>query len=100
MTVRETSFQAYRKILADGTNESQIAIVYRALKENGPMSRRQISKITGFEINAVCGRVNALIKRGICIDDETMIDPVTNKEVAVVRAYDLVLTQRELFDGG
>lgn len=60
---RQTSISAYNGIIEDGTAQSQIMRIYSFLKTNRA-SRREISMKLNLEINAVCGRVNELIKSG------------------------------------
>lgn len=45
-----------------GTQERRILEV---LREDGPLTRREIAGLTHIEINAVCGRVDALLRRGL-----------------------------------
>ena len=67
---RTTSRMAYKKINEDGTITSQsdyimhiIGLIPRSDKDFG-ITLKEIARQTGFEINAVSGRVNELKKNG------------------------------------
>ena len=67
---RTTSRMAYKKINEDGTTTSQsdyimhiIGLIPRSDKDFG-ITLKEIARQTGFEINAVSGRVNELKKNG------------------------------------
>ena len=66
--IRNTSRHAYRRINADGTLRSQKDIIFSAInmiptidKDFG-ITLKELARQTGFEINAVAGRVNELKK--------------------------------------
>ena len=64
---RTTSRIAYKNINEDGTSGNQRLTIFNAVYFNNGqdeegMSLREISAITGYEINAVSGRVNELKK--------------------------------------
>ena len=66
---RTTSRIAYREINADGTLRSQKDIIFSAINmipehdRDFGISLKELSHQTGFEINAVAGRVNELKKK-------------------------------------
>tara|TARA_R110000823_G_C15548851_1_gene459072 strand:+ start:152 stop:487 length:336 start_codon:yes stop_codon:yes gene_type:complete len=70
MTVATTSRIAYKDINESGVVINQKEIIYNIVLDHGKaqwaknngMSLKEISKITGIEINAVSGRVNELKK--------------------------------------
>ena len=65
---RTTSRMAYRDINEDGTLRSQKDIIFSAINmipehdKNFGISLKELARQTGFEINAVAGRVNELKK--------------------------------------
>ena len=60
--VKTTSIRAYMKSAVDGKLKPQRLRIYDCLMDSAvPLTRRQISKLTGIEINAVTGRVNSMI---------------------------------------
>ena len=63
--MRETSKISYDQLKDSGGKQTQEERIVEILREKQmSMSRREISALTGFEINAVSGRVNTLIKEG------------------------------------
>ena len=80
-----TSKIAYKEISTDGTASTQKqAIIHLMSVTNFPLSLREISEHTGFDINAVSGRVNELKKDAIlettskrrCTITKRLINPV------------------------
>tara|TARA_R100000781_G_C4039640_1_gene113525 strand:+ start:288 stop:581 length:294 start_codon:yes stop_codon:yes gene_type:complete len=88
MSPAVTSRIAYKEIKQDGTSSTQKQGILEAVKgsENG-LSLREICKLTGFDINAVSGRVNDLKKEGMlettskrkCTITSRLISPVALK---------------------
>lgn len=70
MTIAATSRAAYHGIQADGTEACQKAKILAAIKSQGPMTRREISVMTGIEPGAVAGRVNDLVKTERIVETE------------------------------
>ena len=68
--IRETSRHAYRDINENGTLRSQKDIIFSAINTIPEQDKTlgitltELSRQTGFEINAVSGRVNDLKKDG------------------------------------
>jgi|TARA_Y100000034_G_scaffold131555_1_gene192535 DNA-binding MarR family transcriptional regulator len=66
--IRNTSRHAYRRINADGTLRSQKDLIFSAINmipshdRNYGITLKELARQTGFEINAVAGRVNELKK--------------------------------------
>lgn len=78
--MRHTSIKAYYEILPKiGSRQRQ---VLEALS-SGPKTNRQISKMTGLEINAVTPRTNELVKLGLVSSRGVIVDPESNKSVTV-----------------
>ena len=83
--MRETSKIAYDR-LKDGGKQTQEERIVEILREKQmSMSRREISAMTGFEINAVSGRVNTLIKEGRVLEGTRRKCFVTNRLITPVR---------------
>ena len=67
---RTTSRLAYKEIQEDGTVVSQGDYIYSLLNDIAVkdqkfgLTLKEIARATGFEINAVSGRVNELKKKG------------------------------------
>ena len=63
--VRTTSIIAYDQLKSEGKELTQKQRILKLInEENKPMSRKEISAVTGYEINAISGRVNTLLKEG------------------------------------
>ncbi|HEV2612518.1 MAG TPA: hypothetical protein VGU61_19810 [Noviherbaspirillum sp.] len=61
MAVAETSIERYRQLAADGELGPQQQKVLAAMKPGVQYTRAELSKLTGFAINVITGRVNELI---------------------------------------
>lgn len=94
MTVRDTSLEAFQKIKASGKYATQAAAVTGCVDIVGPATRRGLSERTGFELGAICGAVNKLIKDGVLVDWDLVQCPTTRQRVHLVR---LAPGQGELF---
>ena len=63
--MRTTSLIAYDGLKSEGKELTQKQRILKLInEENKPMSRKEISAVTGYEINAISGRVNTLLKEG------------------------------------
>ena len=80
-----TSRIAYKEINIDGTASTQKQAIMNLMRNSEfPLSLREICRHTGFDINAVSGRVNDLKKNGIlettrkrrCTITNRLINPV------------------------
>jgi len=84
MTVRDTSVQAFRENLARGIYASQKAALSALVEMTGPGSRRELAARSGFEISAVCGAVNSLIKTNALQDPRVVTCKKTGRPVHLV----------------
>ena len=74
------SLVGHREHVLSGKATSQNNRILTCLFESAvPLCRRQIMKLTGIEINAVCGRVNTLIKSELVRVAYEAVDPATNR---------------------
>ena len=63
--MRTTSKISYDGLKSEGKELTQKQRILKLInEENKPMSRKEISAVTGYEINAISGRVNTLLKEG------------------------------------
>jgi predicted transcriptional regulator len=96
--VKSTSRQAYRDHVISGRALSQREKILNFLERHQlPRNRREISHILGIPINAVTGRVNALIENGdlrVAYVDE---DPVTGKRVEYIELMPSGPKQKRMF---
>lgn len=93
--VKPTSRSSYYDHVITGKAKSQrVRIVESMLLHRYPRNRRQISLMTGIPINAVCGRVNALIENGDLQVAQIDIDPSTGRRVEYLAVTSKVLQAR------
>lgn len=84
MPVAETSYASYRELLHSGTLAGQQFTIINAMREGQTYSRRDLVKLTGLEINAVCGRVNELVKCGALVEMPKRKDASTGNMIIPV----------------
>jgi len=87
--IRQTSLSAYRDIQFDGTENTQISIIYREITKYNGITRNELSRKLGITINAVCGRVNKLIEVGLVFEEGKRADKVTGKQNYIIKAYEV-----------
>lgn len=98
MSVKTTSRTSYREHVLDGKARTQRERITELLeKTQEPWNRREISVVTEIPINAVCGRVKALIDSGELIVSYVAVDPSTNQRVEYLELPSKVLSQAEMF---
>lgn len=83
-TVRRSSREAYNELVRNGKESGQRArILHYLLHRTIPVTRLQLSKDIGIPVNAISGRVNAMIKDGLITEADQFIKcPVSGKTVA------------------
>ncbi len=79
MSVKDTSIIAYQDITDSGAALTQKQRVYQAIKASGPLTRQELAKLTGLAINAICGRVNELLKEGVVLEHDSRRCRVTGR---------------------
>lgn len=85
MSIRETSITAYGLIQATGKANTQKALIYKYLQENGAKTRRQIAQSLNMETSTVSARVNSLRDDyRLVTDHKTCICPISKKTVHLV----------------
>ena len=83
--MRTTSKIAYDQLKTGGGKQTQEERIVEILREKGSsMSLREISAMTGFEINAVSGRVNTLKKQGIVLEGTRRKCFLTNRLITPI----------------
>ena len=84
--VRNTSTLAYNDLKITGKEQTHKEHILRVLKDkNEPMSRRELSAITGIEVSGIAGRVNSLIKENKVVETEARKCLISNKTINPVR---------------
>ena len=99
--VAQTSRGAYYEHVLNGgarTQRERIMALWDFMQI--PLNRRQISELTHIPINAVCGRVGALLEADALVVSHTDLDPETNKRVEYLEPAPQELQQGRLGLGG
>lgn len=86
--MRQTSLLSYDALVLDGTLGKQAMQIVKFMRSNYPLvfTRNQISMMTGIRINAVCGRVNQLVKDKYLEEVGKVEDNFTRKQSMGLRA--------------
>lgn len=85
MSAAETSVIAHREHAASGAMGRQARQIYDFVRERGgDWSRKEISRATGIELSAVCGRVNGLVAVGLLDEYQQRPCRVTGRTIAPV----------------
>ena len=83
--MRETSKIAYAQLKDIGGKQTQEERIVEILRDKGmSMSLREISALTGYEINAVSGRVNTLKKEGRVLEGTRRKCFLTNRLITPI----------------
>jgi hypothetical protein len=78
--ISETSLAAYQAIIGDGRVFTQRQKVLIATRKCPGATRHELSGITGFPINAICGRIAELIHDGFVREGEKKVRPETKAQ--------------------
>ena len=84
--VKPTSRSSYYDHVMEGKAKTQRERILECLENSKPLTRLQISDITGIRLTSVCGRVNALIENNQVSIDHEGIDPATNRPAEYLTA--------------
>ena len=85
MSISTTSIEAFNDINSDGRSATQKNMILDTLDEIGkPLSAREVSNITGIEINAVSGRINDLKKDGLLVEAEKRKCSISHRTIRPV----------------
>jgi len=80
--VRETSRDAYRKLLEEGKADTQTKRVFAALVAHpAGLTYNELERLTGIRINAICGRM-AELRRVELSDGDLLVESVCVREGA------------------
>ncbi|QHJ81471.1 MAG: hypothetical protein [Bacteriophage sp.] len=87
MTVKSTSWSAYQEITRGGVAKTQAEKVFQTLQyyPDGA-SRAELSKDMDMPINAVCGRINELLKADVIYVASVSKCPVSGRNVEKLKA--------------
>lgn len=89
--IRQTSMQAFQDIQEDSTASTQRGKIFHIIKQvPRGLTRQEISRLLSIQINAVCGRVRELIKKGLIFEKGKRPDKFSGKDnyvLIAVREY-------------
>lgn len=87
MPIANTSRQSYDEHIAEGKREKQLTAVLNLLRKmpSAGLSRNELSRVTGFQLSAICGRVGELKDAGLVVEDAPRRDPTTGRSCKPVR---------------
>ena len=85
MTVASTSIEAYKEHKETGKLGRQASAILERMSPGMDYSRKELSRLTGFELSAICGRVNELLSVGLLEELESRKCSITGKNIHPVR---------------
>jgi hypothetical protein len=85
MNVADTSIEAYIEHRDTGKLGRQAAALLEKMNPNKDYSRKELSRITGFELSAICGRVNELLALGLLEELEPRKCNITGKKIHPIK---------------
>ena len=99
MPATYTSRAAYREHILDGGATTQRARIMECILLNNPITRLQISKLTGITINAVTARMASLMdsERPQVVKDSEAPDPESGYKAEFLKPVELKPVQQPLF---
>jgi uncharacterized protein YggE len=83
--IQDTSLEAYDGLKSSGTQSKQSEVILSHLQQGRDYSLREIQKITGYEINAVSGRVHDLKQLNLLVEADKRKCTITGKTIKPVR---------------
>lgn len=85
MSVADTSIEAYKEHKDTGKLGRQAAAILEKMIPSKDYSRKELSKATGFELSAICGRVNELLAMGLLEELEPRKCNITGKRIHPIK---------------
>ncbi len=86
MTAVSTSIDAFHDIRRSGSLSRQQSKILNAMQPGATYTRRELCKLTGFEVNVISGRVHELLSTGAIVGGKTkVLCPVTGRNVQGLR---------------
>lgn len=71
MVTRQTSLEAHSKNIDDGRYKTHKERILEALKEFPEgLTRLELRQVCSLDYPTICGRVNSMVKAGVCYEDE------------------------------
>ena len=97
MTVSTTSIDAYREHKETGKLGNQASTILSVMSPDEDYSRKELARITGYELASVCGRVNELLAIGLIDELPSRKCKITGKNIHPVKLRDHADSQTTLF---
>lgn len=85
MSVSDTSIEAYVEHKETGKLGRQASTLIEKMTPNKDYSRKELSRETGIELSAVCGRVNELLSIGLLEELEPRKCTITGKRIHPIK---------------
>ena len=85
MTVASTSIEAYIEHKDTGKVGKQASTILEKMSPTTDYSRKELSRLTGFELSAICGRVNELLGLGLLEELASRKCSITGKNIHPVK---------------
>jgi hypothetical protein len=81
MTVASTSVEAYVEHKDSGKLGKQATAILGKMSPHADYSRKELARLTGFELASVCGRVNELLAVGMLEELAARRCSITGKNI-------------------
>ena len=78
--INQASIESYREFSGEQLGDRQRK-VYECIRENGPVTNRELSLITNLPINSVTPRVHELVQMGMVYSLGRIYDEKTDRRV-------------------
>lgn len=85
MTVASTSIAAYVEHKDTGKLGRQASAILERMSPTKDYSRKELARLTGFELSAICGRVNELLAVGMLEELASRKCSITGKNIHPVK---------------
>lgn len=85
MTVASTSIEAYIEHKDSGKLGQQATSILNKMSPHQDYSRKELARLTGFELASICGRVNELLALGLLEELATRKCSITGKNIHPVK---------------
>jgi hypothetical protein len=85
MTVASTSIEAYIEHKDTGKLGKQASNILEKMVPAKDYSRKELARLTGFELSSICGRVNELLEMGMLEELAPRKCSITGKNIHPVK---------------
>jgi len=85
MTVASTSIEAYIEHKDTGKVGKQASVILEKMSPTTDYSRKELARLTGFELSAICGRVNELLSMGLLEELPSRKCSITGKNIHPIK---------------